>query len=118
MPGRKIYRDIIKKIDLTGFPLPVKLKLVNKTLSVVMKVPDKDTNVPMHIFVTRPLISTKCEIEALEYIRWCIQESVLHELDECFKYNTRRVFDPHFNSEGRLKSTVNCPNTEWSNRLM
>ena len=70
----------------------------------------------MLIKVRRRLLQADSEEEALRYIYWCVQEAVLHEVAETFKYMHEIAFDPHKNRGETDMAQVIPPEDGWNKR--
>ena len=93
------------------------LSLEKGTLVVTLKdVSCRRTGKSMKIEVRRRLLQAESEDEALRYIYWCVQETVLHEVAETFKYHHEIIFDPHKGREETDMAQVIPPEEGWQTR--
>jgi hypothetical protein len=101
-------------IDISRFPMPMTLGirriirpapgLVTVEMMITARVRDRDgygssANDPF-VGLEDPRSETfqvdRCLTDAVRrWVRGCLQELVLHELDECLAADGRRIFDPH-----------------------
>ncbi len=92
------WADLIGEVDVAHFPYPMKLRLTDYdlTLIVEVRVPERDTRQTIGVFHSfdcgRPPLD---EEEGVARIRAWLRQVVLHELDEAFHYKGVRKFDPH-----------------------
>ena len=111
------YKKILKYVDVSKFPMKMTLSLEPATLVVTLKdISCRRTGNPMFIVVRRRLLQAESEDEALRYIYWCVQEAVLHEVAETFKYKRERIFDPHEGREKTDMAQVIPPEEGWQGR--
>ncbi len=93
------WQDLIARISLTDFPLRVSVEYYKEgdadRAFIYCTVPHRETGIEVRVgnHYVLPHISKK--YRAIEYIRDTIKGLVIHELDEFFTYNSKRVFDPH-----------------------
>lgn len=106
-------KELVEKIDLSRFPIPVDLQVEEYTrvavLKVVLQVKDRETGVPLRVLTEVPF-ETDAEynlrvlhgfspaslaLYTLDRIRNTIIRALTHELDECFLFDGKRLYDPH-----------------------
>jgi hypothetical protein len=90
------YRQAVKGIDLSGFPIKATVELVGSQIAITFhELSDRETGRPRDFVFKRKLVEVDGVVAAVEYIYWSVQEFLLHELAECFKFNSSRIYDPH-----------------------
>ena len=109
--------EIIKMIDLSRFPLPITLKVVQAYgfhLHITMISRNRDTNQSITVEQRSsfpPYVEFKSRYEIQRIIEWIKDQILLaikHELEEHFLFNGKRVFDPHA-PERRERDYLNYP---------
>ena len=102
---------------MSNFPMEMELFLEPSTLVVAMKgIKCKSTGNPMTISVRRRLLRADSEREAVRFIYWCVQEAVLHEVAETFRYMHKIAFDPHKGRPETELAQVIPPEADWNSR--
>lgn len=100
--NRKKFKELLSKIDLSGFPIPIQLAhCVNDynsdMLHVQITVPHRETKKLIQVEQYSPLPLDMHDEELLRLIIMFVQSIIFHELKEHFLYGAERtrVFDPH-----------------------
>lgn len=100
--------EVIKRIDVSGFVSPILLSVHEYypaymfgsntqyiRIQAMMTVNDRDSGFPIPLFnshIVQLPISTNA---LLHHIRNALHAFVAHEIDEQFKFNGKRIFEPH-----------------------
>lgn len=89
--------SVLARVDLSGFPVPITFRHAGGSVGVRMPVADRQTGRPREVEVgyVADLEVWSDPERALRSLRGVIQKLLLHELDECLRYDGRLPFDPH-----------------------
>lgn len=95
------WEKVIKRISLREFPLKVSVEFyreetVNRAF-IYCTVPHRDSGEIVKVGAHHFLPNMQKKHEAIKYIHGLIISLVIHELNESFKYNNKRIYDPHKN---------------------
>jgi hypothetical protein len=89
------YSSILSEINVSEFPLSLRLNYDGDNINVEMTVLDRTEKTGVDLRFVYAGWRTKCPRKALKYVYDCIENAVIHELREQFYFRSVRVYDPH-----------------------
>jgi len=97
------WASFLRRISLKNFPIDVRLVVrreddnsrPGRWLLVEMRVLDRDVGEPARVAHLFPLPARVGDEYDLRVVHSIVSQTLRHELDEAFRFDGMRVFDPH-----------------------
>lgn len=108
-----LYKRVLKRVCVKDFPMKITLQIHRNRLCIrLYGVKCRKTGEELaYLEFNRRLVKLDTEEQILKYIYWNIQEAVLHEIAETFKFESRIAYDPHMPETGSL--IIGPPDKNW-----